>query len=435
MDRIRIWVCHECDGSGMPTGMPTSIEYCPSCGHRRCEYCDLLHDLVDDTPIRPHNFQRFDGFSYNRIMLDERLSLVVPIAQPEHDPREGDGLGINDGPRIPHDHDRISGVMSQMNATNQDQEVNSPLRKDDLKENLEESTGQSGSPGGNDVIENLQAIPKFGPVVRSKKNGSISPSSSIESLQSLVDSIFSTASLSSASTVHITENAFQRVLVIFKSDAILKVLYEKMSSKTSSGKFNRNFGTLLKRFGVDLEKEATCWDEQRAAQFIRSRARQIAQRIANAVYPTELESGKELLPGSNLIDHEKVESSEESDVEEELDEFLELEKFITNSNAFQILHENIRGFLGLRLEPEMMDAVLELGPSQLLAELPFAEEGQVDISDEAVYYELVASLQQWFWPLINFTHRLQNLLLSEPPIPDGMARVRWKCVGLTSGKD
>jgi hypothetical protein len=97
-----------------------------------------------------------------------------------------------------------------------------------------------------------------------------SRSSSVESLQSLVDSIFSTASLSSASTVAEANNAFQRVLVILKTDAALKGLYADSIAKTSVDKFNRNFGILLKRFAVDLEGEAKCWNEQRAAHFIRS---------------------------------------------------------------------------------------------------------------------------------------------------------------------
>jgi hypothetical protein len=93
----------------------------------------------------------------------------------------------------------------------------------------------------------------------------ISRSSSINSLQSLVDSIFSIASISSISTVPSTGNAFQRCLVILKSDVILKVLYEELTTKTSPEKFKRNLGILLKRFSLDLEKEAACWNEQRTA--------------------------------------------------------------------------------------------------------------------------------------------------------------------------
>ncbi|KIN07137.1 hypothetical protein OIDMADRAFT_174154 [Oidiodendron maius Zn] len=466
MGQIRYyWACHECFDSGISL----VVDICANCGHARCKYCNLVEvkngeyiTVSDDEQLYPKRSSlkptrqqckerivatadappiqtpppqlfadtftapSFPDLKDDPIIVDEwPLSSEFPIVQPEPDPREGDSLGTNDGPRVPHDRDRIYGVMNQTNAINQDQDANSVFRMDDLKETLEEFTSLSGSLRGNDMIENLQAIPKFEPVTRSEKTSSISPSSSIEPLQSLVDSIFSIASLSSASTLPITENAFQRVSVIFKSDAIVKMLYKKMSSKTSSGKFNRNFGTLLKRFRVDLEKEATCWNEQRAAQFLRGRARQIAQRIADEVYATELESGKELSSKPNLLDHEKVESFEDSGVEEELDEFLELQKFTTNSEVFQILHEYyeyIRGFLRPRLERSLMDAALDIGPSQLLAELPFAEEDQVDLSDERVYYEHDTSYRQWPWPLIDFTHRLQNLLLPEPQIPDGMAR-------------
>ncbi len=266
------------------------------------------------------------------------------------------------------------------------------------------------------------------PNAKANNHGDISRSSSKESLQSLVDSIFSIASLSSASTTPIADNAFQRVLVILKSDGILKALYEELTTKTSAAKFNRNFGTLLKRFAVDLEKEATCWNEQRTAQFVRSRARIFAQYISNSVYPFRNSHEPQRITVEK--DKDKAESSEDSDFEEP-DEFQELEKFIINSNAFQTLRENIRGFLGLEPSlPASHDVVPERGAKTLLAELPFAKDEEHSFTDEIVCSMRDASqYQQSPWPLTGFGQKLRNLLLPVKPIPNGMPRVWWQCVG------
>jgi hypothetical protein len=210
----------------------------------------------------------------------------------------------------------------------------------------------------------------------------LSRSPSVESLQSLVDSIFSIASISSASTAPGTDNAFQRVLVLLKSDHILKELYGQLAAKTSAGKFHRNFGTLLKRFALELEQEAKCRDEQRAAQFIQSRVRMMAQRIADSVYPFGHESWK---AQSSTVEQDKTELSEDSDLEEEPDEFAKLEKFITNSTAFQKLREKIREFVGFG--PSPIDSRFEIGICTLLGELPFAGEDQVDTSNEPIFYK------------------------------------------------
>ena len=253
-----------------------------------------------------------------------------------------------------------------------------------------------------------------------------SRSSSVESLQSLVDSIFSVATFSSTSTVAETNNALQRVLAILKSDAALKILYADSVSKTSVDKFNRNLGILLKRFAVDLEKEAKCWNEQRAAQFIRGRARTIAQKVATSVYPSQHESQK--LP-PRIVEQDGAESSDDSDLEEEPDEFVELEIFITNSTAFQKLRDNIRGFLGL--EPSQEEAVLEASSCKLLEELPFAEEGDVDMLIAPAFEEQCpAPYSQGAWRRPSFSQKIRDFLFPESPLADGMSRVRWQCVSL-----
>jgi hypothetical protein len=242
----------------------------------------------------------------------------------------------------------------------------------------------------------------------------------VESLQSLVDSIFSLASLSSASTAPGSDNAFQRVFAILQADAVLKDLYVELTARTSAVKFKRNFGILLKRFAVDLERESSCYNEQRTAKFIRSRARKIAQRIVDAMYPSgsTIEGAHISMP----LAQTKAESSEDSETDEEPDEYLELERFVTNSRSFQNLRDNIRGFLGLEL-------------SKLLAELPFVDEDRLAEFEESINsVQNPLSCGKFVWSMRNFHHKIRDFLFPEPPIPNGLNRVRWKCVSLRASE-
>lgn len=248
-----------------------------------------------------------------------------------------------------------------------------------------------------------------------------SPTPSIESLQSLVDSIFSLGSLSSASTAPGSDNAFQRVLAVLQTDAELKDLYVELTARTSAIKFKRNLGILLKRFAADLEAESNCYDEQCTAKFIRSRARMIAQRIVDAVYPSG--STKERAQTSRSLAQPRAESSGDSGTDEEPDEYLELEKFVTNSRSFEKLRDNIRGFLGLEL-------------SKLLAELPFVDENQLVESEQSISCgQNALSCGKTLWSMPNFHHKIRDSVFPEPPIPNGLTRVRWKCVSLRTIED
>jgi hypothetical protein len=254
-----------------------------------------------------------------------------------------------------------------------------------------------------------------------------SRSSSVESLQSLVDSIFSTATFSSASTTSDTNNAFQRLLVVLKTDAALKQLYEELKTRTSAEKFKRNFGTLLKRFALDLEKEAKCWNEQRAAKFIRSRARVMAQKVADSIYPSSDANWKIQW---SAIEQDKAEISEDGDSDEEPDEFVDLEKFVTNSTAFQNLCSNIRGFLGS--EPSSKGDAIDIVPTniELFAELPFAAQEYHcgGLGGSILCGQPAPPCIGRVWYLPNFLHKAGDLLFAESPIPHGLSRVRWKCV-------
>jgi hypothetical protein len=224
-------------------------------------------------------------------------------------------------------------------------------------------------------------------------------------------------------------NAFQRVLAILKTDDALTGLYVDSITKTSVDKSNRNFGRLLKRFAVDLKGEAKCWNEQRAAHFIRSRARIIAQRVVDSVYPSKHGSQKIQY---RSFEQDKAEFSDDSDFDEEPDEFAELETFITGSAAFCKLRDNIRTFLGL--EPSQENALLEASSCKLLEELPFAGEEYVYTMDEPMCYKQCPSpYLRNLWQPPSFNQKIRDFLFPEPPIAEGMSRVRWQCVSLSTG--
>jgi hypothetical protein len=150
----------------------------------------------------------------------------------------------------------------------------------------------------------------------------------------------------------------------------------------------------------------------------------MAQKIADSVYPS----------GHNSWKAQSSTIEQDSDLEEEPDEFAGLEKFITNSNAFQKLRENIRDFLGL--EPSSIDSRFEVGVCTLLEELPFTGEDQDDTSNGLTFYEKCPSsdvLNGWLLP--TFSQKIRDLLLPEPAIPAGLSRVRWKCVSLAKVED
>jgi hypothetical protein len=387
------WFCHRCGDGPMSSAIPACTEY--NCFHHRCSDCTVEY-------VKIRTSKTFRSWSPS-------IESVQPL--PEI-------LSVDSGP------------VGEVYPDSADETF--------ATERMIFSRSSSS--------ESLQSLPTILPVdsgptvevcsgtadetIATDERLIVSRSSSEESLQSLV-SIFSSATISSASTAPNTNNAIQRVLAILKADADLKILYGNSITKTSVDKFNRNLGRLLKRFGVDLEAEAKCWDEHRAARFIRSRARFIAQKIVDSVYPPKYEAYK---VRAQIFEQDKAESSDDSDFEEEPDEFAELETFITSSAAFCKLRDNIRGFLGL--EPSQEHTVLEASSCKLLEELPFAGEDYVYTIDGPVCYEQCPSpYLRNLWQMPSFSQKIRDFLFPEPPIAEGMSRVRWQCVSLDTGHE
>jgi hypothetical protein len=79
---------------------------------------------------------------------------------------------------------------------------------------------------------------------------------------------------------------------------------------------------------------------------------------------------------------------------------------------------------------------LEASSCKLLEELPFAGEDYVYTMDEPVCYEQCPSpylrnLRQ----LPSFGQKIRDFLCPEPPVAEGMSRVRWQCVSVNTGHE
>jgi hypothetical protein len=253
-----------------------------------------------------------------------------------------------------------------------------------------------------------------------------SRSSSTSSLESLADSINSHDSVSSASSLATSipeeKTAFQRIydLLSFFSDQYRELLTRALPKKVS-----RNFGTLFKKFGRDLEKAAKARDEKRTAKFIRSHARKLAEKLVESASLFQVYETRHDLPSRD--DSDDPEDSEGENVEEAPDDFRDLEAFIMTSSAWVQLRLGIQSLLGRtyveRNTPSSGDPSIDVhqndeAMSEDLPEAPRSSNGgEGDIPLQALSLESVGK-------------RIWDLLMTEPPIPEGIIRVRWRCVSI-----
>lgn len=250
----------------------------------------------------------------------------------------------------------------------------------------------------------------------------ISRNTSTNSLVSLLDSVFSLPSVSSNLTVPDLGSAYERVVAILRNDPLLKSLYELASTRTTPTKFCRKFWVLLKSFAVDLEREATSWSEQRAAQFIRSRARKLAGTITDVIYVGTKEGQKR--ESRLLLDAMDIENSDNSNFNE-YDEFGELEWFIYSSGALGTMRTSLRRFLDSKSKFHHQETIGQEFEYEML--LPFATEDSLDgmVTSSAHTYSPGPDRSglSRFWSDI-----VESLLPKETQIVKGLTRVRWKCV-------
>jgi hypothetical protein len=185
--------------------------------------------------------------------------------------------------------------------------------------------------------------------VRQRRSSNSSDISQTSSLASIGDSLFSLASASSMSSILSTHGAGDRLITLLREDPVLQPLYRDALIRVAVERLERNLRRLLKRFAVDLRKEAEGPQQRGAAHFVRSRARNSAHIICSSLKCDAPKPIPKSFPTMN-ISSEAVEdvsdnSSDSDNQEDELADLRELEAFIVTSMAFETLRLNLRLFV------------------------------------------------------------------------------------------
>jgi hypothetical protein len=186
---------------------------------------------------------------------------------------------------------------------------------------------------------------------RQRRSSDISDISQASSLASIADSIFSFASASSMSSMMSTYGAGDRLIALLREDPVLRPLYQEGFAKISAEKLERNLRRLLKRFAVDLRKEAENLQQRCAAHFVRSRATNSAHIICSSLGGNETKMTPKLFlhvpreAEAKELEDVSDNSSDSDNQDDELADLCKLEEFLVTSRAFETLRQNLRLFV------------------------------------------------------------------------------------------
>jgi hypothetical protein len=236
------------------------------------------------------------------------------------------------------------------------------------------------------------------------------------SVTSMPSSLFSVATGSSMSSIGGPEGAEDKLIYFLLGDNLFHSLCIDALNSISQARFERNLRRLLVTFATELKKEAKTPQEKRAAQFVRSRARNSAHIICNAlkpIYPKPKSAVEEPLLVEDLPYRESLSSDDStSDAsEDDLNDFQELERFIACSSALEILKEKLRAFIHPEATRETAKDKPALRTRILSLKLIFS----------AVLSNIkISAIRTKF-----FTMREAD------PVEAGKIRVEWQCVILS----
>jgi hypothetical protein len=101
-------------------------------------------------------------------------------------------------------------------------------------------------------------------------------SSSASSVTSLADSLFSTTSGSSRSSVVGPAGAGERLALLLLSDCHLSILYQEAFKRVIADKFERKFRKIPHYFAFELRKDTDTPQQRSTAYFVRYQARNSA---------------------------------------------------------------------------------------------------------------------------------------------------------------
>lgn len=174
-------------------------------------------------------------------------------------------------------------------------------------------------------------------------------SGSASSVTSLADSLFSTTSGSSRSSVIGPAGAGETLALLLLSDRHLSIHYQEAVERVTADKFERNFRQLLKRFALELRKDAETPQQRSAAHFVRYQARNTAHIIRNSIYSSEtprevVRPNLIVLDEAANIEFDESESDSGPDDDDHSD-VQQLENFIITSPACRRLRNDRKSFV------------------------------------------------------------------------------------------
>jgi hypothetical protein len=224
--------------------------------------------------------------------------------------------------------------------------------------------------------------------------------------------MFSTISGSSKSSIRGPQGASERLAFIFFDDTALQSSCIEAVEKIPLERLERNLRRLLRVFSKDLEEEAATPKEKQVAKYVGTQARRSAYLIC-----TELDPDSE---GSMSKKTSEEFSDSDSDVDgDDLADLDYFEAFISNSLAFEALRVNLGQFVSLS-EPAGRD--VEEATARGTPILVFVD------SDVDVVPSTCSIVKQSSNPAFQRVIKIVHNLFHDPPLAEGMKRVRWTCV-------
>lgn len=165
--------------------------------------------------------------------------------------------------------------------------------------------------------------------------------SSVSSIASITESIFSIATGSSMSSIASPQSAVERLVSLLLNDSDIKSLCTVfLLNNDDRERLERNLRRLLKEFAVGLRQEAASAQQRHAAHFVRLRARNSAHMICSS-----LSKKKKTVELKEVGVEYMSEESESDSSDDEVDDLQGLETFVKTSKAFETLRENLKNFV------------------------------------------------------------------------------------------
>jgi hypothetical protein len=268
------------------------------------------------------------------------------------------------------------------------------------------------------------------------------------SVASLVDSIFSEASLHSAATglsvasgysAAQIETATRELLHIFLEDQALVCLYAVAIERVDIGpaRLRRNIGRLMKAFARDLRSEAEQELEILAARLVSAKRSYVAQAIIDRyeVRPSlqsvsHAQSPPRIHQREDSSDEEGEEADEEK-TEEAVDEdliedLLAFRQFLAAGEAFANFRSKLEAFVLPKSTEVRTETIAEDLPSGQEATSSSGTGLSMRAPDGTAEQEVPPTV---FAKIRKTTARLLAAVgLLEPPLDCGWVRLRWQCV-------